>query len=247
MNLKVAICDDEREWIDIIRKRLETYTIETDITFDISDFNDPDNLMNSYKEPGAFNILFLDMEVPIAGIMKKGIDVARQIRSLPDDDLKIIFFSNYPEYMNLGYDVRASHYLEKNVPTKKFFCVLTDVITDMTRDKSMIRVKTNRDSWQLIKISDIRYIIKPYSIRDKIIYHTMNEQIEEHKSINSAEEDLKSYGFAPASKYYLVNFRHIRKFTSNKIIMDDGEEIELSRRYRQDFHKLFSHNILTIQ
>lgn len=244
MKLKVAICDDEHEWIKILKERLLTYTINTDISFDVAVFDNPDELLKIYKEPGVFNLLFLDMEMPIEGVMKKGIDLAKQIRSIPDNDLKIIFFSNYPKYMNLGYDVHASHYLEKNVPIRKFYEVLTDAIDDMTRDNSMIRIKTDRDSWSLIKIVDILYVYKPYSIRDTITYFTITEQITERKTITAAERELTPLGFAQASKNYLVNLRHIRNFTNNCITMDDGKRIELSRRYRQDFHNMFSHNIL---
>ncbi|MBR6095221.1 MAG: response regulator transcription factor [Lachnospiraceae bacterium] len=246
MNLKVAICDDEKEWIETIKSLLKTYTIETDITFVISEFCDPDDLLKSYNGPGSYQLLFLDMEMPINGEMKKGIDFAKTLRAFPDNEIKIIFLSNYPQYMHLGYDVHASHYLEKGVSAKKFFSVLTDTISDMTREHTMIRIKTERDSWSLVRISDILYVFKPYAIRDKIIYHTLNGTLSEHKTMSQIETELEPLGFSSASKNYLVNFRHIQKFSNNYLILDTGEEIELSRHYRREFHEKFSHNILTI-
>ena len=44
----------------------------------------------------------------------KTFDLAKKIRSLPDNELRIIFFSNYPQYMNLGYDVHALHMSTEN-------------------------------------------------------------------------------------------------------------------------------------
>lgn len=247
MHFKVAICDDEIEWIRIIKERLNTFYFETDISFEISEFSNPIDLLGSYVEPGTYNILFLDMELPFNGEMQTGFDLAKKIRSLPDNELRIIFFSNYPQYMNLGYDVHASHYLEKNVPIQKFYNVLSDVITSMTKDNSMIKIKIDRDNWSLIRISDIIYVYKPYSIRNNIIYFTLSGQISERKTINTAESELSPHGFATANKNYLINFKHIIKFSNNHIIMDNGEEIELSRRYRQDFHNKFTHNILNFQ
>ncbi len=111
----------------------------------------------------------------------------------------------------------------------------------------MIRIKTEKDNWTLIRISDIIYVNKPYSVRDNIIYCTLSCQLSERKTINTAESELAPYGFAIANKFYLVNFKHIIKFSRNRIIMDNGEEINLSRRFKQDFHNRFSHNILTIE
>lgn len=247
MNLKVAICDDEERWIKTIKERLTTYSYKTDISFEINEFDNPNDLLKAYKRTGTYDILFLDMEMPIDGELKKGYNIAKKIRSIPDEELRIIFFSNYPQYMNLGYDVHASHYLQKNVSVSKFFSVLDNVISDMTKDASMIRIKTEKDNWSLIRISDIIYVNKPYSIRDTIIYYTLSGQISERKTINTAESELAPYGFAIANKFYLVNFKHIIQFSHNRIIMDNGEEIELSRRFKQDFHSRFSHNILTIE
>ena len=247
MNIKVAICDDEKRWINIIKERLKIYYFQSDVSFEIFEFINPEDLLKAYKHPGTYDILFLDMEMPIDGELKRGFDLAKKIRSIPDEELRIIFFSNYPQYMHLGYDVHASHYLQKNVSEKKFLSVLDDVISGMTKDSSMIRIKSEKDNWSLVRISDIIYVNKPYSIRDSITYFTSSGQISEHKTINTAESELAPYGFAIANKYYLVNFKHIIKFSSNRIIMDNGTEIDLSRRFRQDFHNRFSHNILTIE
>lgn len=247
MKLKVAICDDEIKWINTIKERLKAYKLKNDISFDIFEFVNPNDLLKSYKRAGTYDILFLDMEMPIDGELKKGFNLAKKIRSIPDEDLRIIFFSNYPQYMNLGYDVHASQYLQKSVSVNNFFSVLDNVISDMTKDASMIRIKTEKDNWTLIRISDIIYVNKPYSVRDNIIYCTLSGQLSERKTINTAESELAPYGFAIANKFYLVNFKHIIKFSRNRIIMDNGEEINLSRRFKQDFHNRFSHNILTIE
>ena len=67
MRFKVAICDDEIKWIAIIKERLKAYSLKTDISFDISEFVNPNDLLKSYKQSGTYDILFLDMEMPING------------------------------------------------------------------------------------------------------------------------------------------------------------------------------------
>lgn len=247
MKLKVAICDDEPQAIEITRKNLETYHFETGIEFDIHSFVNPEDLLKKYPSPGSYDLLFLDMEIPMDGKMIKGYDIAKRIRSLPDFDLKIIFISNYPEYMNMGYDVQASHYLSKDTTHSRFNQVMNDVISGFDRDFSVLRVKTGRDEWILIRIRDILYVKTILGKRDLIIFHLSNESIQEHRSILSAGEELKPHGFAFANKHHLVNLRHIQQYSNDFLILDNGEKITLSRYYKKDFLKLFSKNIMAIR
>ena len=228
MKLKVAICDDEPQAIEITRKNLETYHFETGIEFDIHSFVNPEDLLKEYPSPGSYDLLFLDMEIP-------------------DNDVRIIFVSNYPEYMNMGYDVQASHYLSKDTTHSRFNQVMNDVISGFDRDFSVLRVKTGRDEWILIRIRDILYVKTILGKRDLIIFHLSNESIQEHRSIFSAGEELKPHGFAFANKHHLVNLRHIQQYSNDFLILDNGEKITLSRYYKKDFLKLFSKNIMAIR
>ena len=246
MKLNVAICDDELSDIAVTEKYLEKYHFETGVEFQIQSFTNPDALLKNYTAPGTFNLLFLDMEMPIAGEMKKGIEIAKQLRALPDPDLRIVFISNYPEYMNLGYDVQASHYLTKDVSFEKFSQVLSEIIRSLSHDAAIIRIKTGREDWTLLRVQDILFISSVPGKRDQITYHSINQTLKEHRSILSAGNTLKQSGFAFANKQHLVNLRHVRKYTNNHLVLDNGKELELSRYYKKEFLELFSTEILTL-
>lgn len=245
MRFKTAICDDQQFWVDMLVKKLEHYNIETGIEFDISTFLDPEELLSAYTEPGCFDFLFLDMEMPVNGKDIKGIDVAKKIRSLPDYDVKIIFVSSYPEYVQMGYDVQASHFLTKDVTTEKFDSVLSKIISLIRKDTALVKVKIDRDKCDILKVKDIYYIKSFLGKRDYIEYNTVDGIHSEQRSIISLGKEIRSHGFAFANKHNLVNIARIKRFTKDEITMDNGHKIRISRRYGQSFHKQLHDYIFT--
>lgn len=237
MRFKTAICDDQQLWVDMLVKKLEHYNIETGIEFDISTFLDPEELLSAYTEPGCFDFLFLDMEMPVNGKDIKGIDVAKKIRSLPDYDVKIIFVSSYPAYMQMGYDVQASHYLYKGSDMDKFDAVLNNIIALIKRDTASVIVKVDRDKHIILKTKDICYIRSFPRKRDYIEYITSDGTVKENRPLAAAADELKARGFDLVNKNVLVNFAHIKTFSPETVLLDNGQTFRRSRRYKQSFFK----------
>lgn len=63
MFLKTAICDDEKSGIDYICKLLENYYFDTGTEFEKHIFSDPDDLIDSYRASGTYDIIFLDVTI----------------------------------------------------------------------------------------------------------------------------------------------------------------------------------------
>ena len=89
-----------------------------------------------------FQLLFIDVEMPELS----GLDVAKRIRKLPDRDVKIVFVSNYPEYMQNSFDFQAFQYLSKPLSYEKFNMVMNNIIEDfnLTHTVQFI-IKTDLD------------------------------------------------------------------------------------------------------
>ena len=245
MIFKTAVCDDEREGREYIRRQLEIYHFETGVEFQTTFYTSADDLLSDYNEPGIYDLLFLDVEMPGSETVERGIELAKQIRSLPDNDLRIIFVSNYPEYMNLGYDVQASHYLAKETPFPRFKQVLDKIIFRLETDKSILSVKTGRDERMLLRTNEILYVKSFHRERERVLYCMKNgQEIAERRAILAVSEDLKTHGFAFANKYCLVNLRFINRYDNGLLYLDSEEKIPLSRYYKKEFMDLFTKRIL---
>ena len=247
MQLKTAICDDEIIGIEKIRNLLETYHFETGIEFQKDIFMDPEDLLQKYTSAGTYDILFLDVEMPINGTMKNGIDLAKFIRNIPDPDVRIIYVSNYPAYMQMSFDVQASNYLEKNVSYEHFNTVMDTIIHGLSVDSALIRIKTGPDQWNLLRINEIICIRSFFGKRDKIAFCTAShELIETGRNILSISEELKKHHFTFVNKYCLVNMRHVIQYSHDSLFLSNKDSVEISRHFRKNFMEQFSNSILEL-
>ena len=93
MNLNLAICDDEIKDIELLKKHILQYTIETDNNITVSSYTSAKELISEYNNH-SYNVVLLDIEMPDLS----GMELAKQLRDI-DDDLLIVFTTFYPEYM----------------------------------------------------------------------------------------------------------------------------------------------------
>ena len=90
--MKIAVCDDEPIFLEMIRKELEQYYKSLDVM--IETFHSGEDLLRVIKRnPQIYRCIFLDIEMP--GL--SGLDTAEKVKemglSIPED-LSIISFNN---------------------------------------------------------------------------------------------------------------------------------------------------------
>ena len=247
MILRTAICDDNEKDIKMLEKLLEQYHFETGVEFDIKKYTVPDNLISDYTEPDVYDLIFLDVEIVHSDISEHGIEIAKKIRNIPDESVIIIFFSNYPKYMKLGYEVQAANYITKNTSFEQFKNDLDNIFARFQNSKSTLCIKVGRDNIQILRIEDIVYVkSNPYERKNVTYYMKNNLTFHEKRSILSVSEILKEYKFVMANQYYLVNLRFVNSLMNDTLKLDNGVEIQLSRHYKKDFMYYFSKNVLEI-
>lgn len=243
MNLNIAICDDNRQELQIICSHLEKFMFENDDNINFSLYQSPSELINDYKEPGTYHILFLDVEMP----EQNGLELANKIRSLPDRQLKIIFISNYPEYMQYSFDVHAYHYLKKPVTYEYFSYILNKVIDDLRLDNSSHFIINNGDYEEVLSYSDTLFLqsIKGDSRHINIITthktHTIRGTLSEYEKI------LPNDIFFSPCRGYIINIKHIHYIKRNEIILNNTTPIPLSRRREAKLHNMFTRQLLNTE
>ena len=116
MKFNIAICDDEQNASTHLVELLRVLEVQHDYGFSITVYNSSKQLLDTYQTPHKYDILFLDVEMPELS----GLELARIIRNLPDSAVKIIFTSNYPQYMQDSFNVSAFQYLQKPIQIIQF-------------------------------------------------------------------------------------------------------------------------------
>lgn len=221
--MKIAICDDERVWIDSVMTVLEDYSIERKIDIDYEAF---DSYLKLEPKTEEFDVFIMDYQTPEID----GLSFAKQLREKYGDKKTIIFLTSYQEIVYDTFAVRAHRFLVKPVDKTKFFEAMDAVIGNSSLNINL-SVKSD-GKVELIPIRDILYI----EVADKECYICLeDEQVVCHKPISQLEEELLPHGFFRTHRTYLVNMANIRSFDAKTIEFKNGETIQMSKRRYKEF------------
>ena len=227
--MKIAICDDERIQTQSLTQKLSLFAETRHKHFEIQAYSSAEAFLFAYRENRDVDILFLDIEM---GQMN-GIELAREIRA-DNETVQIVFITGYPDYIGEGYDVDALHYLLKPVKKEKLFAVLDRYIT-----------KCRTSPQLLLPCEDGTVRVA----EDMILFcEAMGKKTHLHMSdgrtlicttgISKLTKEFSS-DFIPCHRSYLIHLRYIRSIGKTAVIMDNGQELPLSRRLYENVNRAF--------
>ncbi len=241
--MKIAICDDTKQDIEIISGIINEYANHHKINIEIVSFSNPFVFLKHLNLLGTkeYDLIILDVVM-----QQSGIDVAERIRKI-DDQIKIVFSSTSKDYALDAFKVRAYDYLLKPVSKTSVFKCLSDIlIIHKTNTKTSVSIKSEDFSIMSLEIKDITYI----ESRDrkmefnqvdgnKIISTSMRT-----KFLESIPFNYKQFEFINCHSSFIVNMNYIKAIETNNFVLKDGTIIPISRRlYQQVKDRYIKHLI----
>ena len=242
MFLNIAICDDDPEISEQIKSYIDDYQISFDHDFELEFFSDGISLLSSEKLT-KHNILFLDVEMPLLS----GIDTAKQLRDLITPAAKIVFISNYPEYMQNSFSVHPYHYLQKPISREIVYGILSSVIHDIEKERVFITITRPDLSVTTLNINDLLFIESANSRKRIVSFHCKESVFSAKGTLAKFEDILRGKQFLRCQKSILVNIFHIHYLHSQEITLDTGERIPIGRSYVTDIRNKLSKIIFHIE
>lgn len=113
--IKIAICDDEKYFVDTVEKMLKIYAEKNGKDFCIKKYTKPLQLMESLKE--EFQIFFLDIEMPAMDGMEL-VDIIRR----HDEKSIILYVSSHNEFLGVGYKYDVQNFITKPITQVQINC-----------------------------------------------------------------------------------------------------------------------------
>lgn len=226
----IYICDDNKVQLEEIRKLIEYYFDERNIGTKIKTFNSYDELYNEEKlNKIDVDLYFMDVDLHD----KSGIDLAELIFK-KNTSGKLIYISAYKEYVFDVFRTNPADYLVKPIEYSKLEKTLNRVMKDYEINEQ-IEIVVNREK-RFINLRDIRYI---EGKGRKLIIHAIDYSYEIYKTIEEIYKELNnlSNSFVRIHMSYIVNYEHIVEVTSKLVKMDNGANINISRKYKDDFNQ----------
>lgn len=220
---KIAACDDDPSELLLIKEYVQRYSIRYDSNLTFNGYNSGEELLKDY-EKGKYDLIFLDVEM---GKMD-GIMTADRIRHIPDHDVNIIYVSNYPQYMQASFGVRAAQYLTKPISYEIFENKVNEIIRYIAEDKDkVIEIEVERDKYY-IRESEI---ISIETDKSKLIFITERDSIRARGKLSDYAKKCEKYMVMP-NRSTLVNTRFIRMINNSEIVLTNGRRVGISRNRR---------------
>lgn len=227
-NMRIAICDDEKEIRDFIAGKVG----EQFPTAEILSFPSGEELL---REEEGFELLFLDIQMP----GKNGIETARELRRKNPEGL-LIFITALEEYVFQSFDVGAFHYLVKPLSMEKFREVLAMAKSRLSAAKEPSEEAQRKSHCLLVKSGSehIRVnwedIVYAEVFNRKVMLHRKNSDTEYYGKL-SALEKLAGSGFFRVHRSYLVNLQYIDKYDSAALWLENGAFVPIARQKYAEF------------
>lgn len=230
MMVRIAICDDLREQLELIRKAVQLYFQDKRESIEVFTYENAMDFVDAFEKKGNFDIVLLDICMP--GLL--GTDIAAEMRK-QKSRAEIVFLSTSEEFAVEAFAVRAAHYLVKPF-TQEAFAQAMDRVMDSLRQchsgKMVFRLVGG--GIQVEEINAILYIESEGHIQK--VYMADHSVLETRQPLAAILDMLESMApgqFVSPGKGYVVNQSAIRLIKSEYIEIQ-GHKIPLAKRkYRQ--------------
>lgn len=233
--MRIAICDDEKYFIEILVKQIEAFYGVCKV--EIETFVNGKDFMERFKRgPYEFTLIFMDIEMP--GMT--GLEVANQILE-HNDAVPVIFLTSHVEMAMEGYRVSAFRFLQKPIELDKLYEALRE--GGKVRSKGHIVEFCDGNKSYLINAGEILYL-KSENVYVNLFMKRGNHLI--RSKISQFEEKLHEENFFRPHRSYLINICQVHNFDGKSIIMNDGQKIPISRSRSNHFKEIMASYLRTL-
>ena len=217
-SIHIAICDDSDVYRKYLLGLLRQWERMHEQTCQISEFSSAEAFLFAWEDHQGVSIFLLDIEMP--GM--NGVELARNIRQR-NTQAQIVFITGYSEYMAIGYDVEALHYLLKPIDSEKLFAVLDRAVARLRRQESTLLIDQHGVLTR-VPVSQIRYI----EVNRNYVTIHVDTAYQIRRSMKEIET-LLDKRFLRIGRSYIVNLTYIQQVSKTELTLIDGTTLYLPR------------------
>lgn len=222
--MKIAICDDEKIFVDKVCQYVEDAAVKSGQKFYISTFNCGRDFIKA-SQMEAFDAVFLDIAMP----GENGFDIAEQLIEIRPNT-GIIFVSSKETMVFNSYKYSPLWFVPKS-QMELVETAMKKIITKIEMEKQDSKLLALRIERNKIISVDLRELLYIRSESHYLKYYTSEGSSADsfRNTLENIEAQLLNYGFVRCHERYLVNLRKISFIESTECILLNGERIPISR------------------
>ncbi len=229
--LKIAICDDERVFLDETAKYCERYFNDKNIEYEMVKYSEGRKLLAA----DAYDVVLLDVEMHDMN----GIEVKSYIER-QRSNTRIVFVSSYPEAMPDAFGDNVSGFLVKPLVYEKLCGKLDEVLSKIMLGNRFIMCNTGEECVK-VYVKDILYIEAKGRYTE--IHKVDGDRL---RLVSKSIGDYEKEGYEElvrCHKSYIVNLEYVRS-VKGEVKLENGVEIPLGRTLKENMKAEFDRYIL---
>lgn len=228
--MRILICDDERCYSEALKACIQSWGDDRDFSnYALDIFDSSEEMLDKIGNKASYDIAFLDIQFPRE---LDGLSVAKILRR-QNEQMIIVFVSNYDKYAVEGYKVDAYRFLTKPITKLQVFECLDMAYHrwNATKDDPFLIVENNTHIHRLL----YRNICYVESIGHYLYFHTAksgDEPVRKRGKLSELTDLLADDMFIQCHQSFILNLTYIQTITRSKVILANGFEIPISTKYR---------------
>ena len=252
--IRVLIVDDEALGRTLVRRMLDAHQ-EVEIVGEATSGQEAIAAI----ETDAPDLVFLDVQMPET-------DGFAVLETMKGKQPAIIFVTAYDEFAVRAFEVNALDYLLKPYDRKRFEQAFERAVRQIQNQKntsvgeqilsllSETRIPAQFIERFIIKASGRIFFLKAEEVvwisseGNYVLLHTAPKNHIFREAISNLEQKLNPHKFRRINRSAIVNLDFVRELQpwfrgDHKVILQNGTELKLSHRYRQNLNRNFGGSI----
>lgn len=231
--LHVAICDDERVYLEQIEEELKSCFagLPGDMDLQLSLFTDGRTLYETGLTQ-AFDLVFLDIEMP----GWDGFQLANQL-CLSCPQTRIIFVSSHESWVFDAHEYMPLWFVRKGLLKRDMNRAIQKYLEVTACRRISYKIQGGYGSGEVL-LRDILYI----ECNGHTLTFKMCSEMEYtvYGSLKPVEEELKEYGFLRIHRNYLVNLAYVSRLAKHDAVLISGAAIPTRRDRRKRIREVLA-------
>jgi len=226
----VLLCDDEVEILDRTRKYVDSIRCELKDDIDIETYSDAESVLQRIRNSKeCSDILITDIDMP-------GLSGMEMVQLLRDDglDIILIFMTAHAEYVFKSFEYFPFRYIRKEFMETELLPALQAACEKVNANRDISLTIKTQDGILTVRTRDILY----YELENRkcVIYTIQNKQYETWKKISELRKKMGEMdnSFMQIYRGCMVNKYYVKTIKKDMIVLENGTELPISRRKKQE-------------
>ena len=231
--IRIAICDDEKKFLDTAEQMVKLYMDEKSVPFQADTYGISSELVDAIEKGIVYDIYLLDIYMP--GIT--GMSIATELRSRGVKS-PVIFLTSSSDHALEAFGVNATHYLLKPYSKDHFYVGMDKAMQSLTSHKDPGIVLKVDNEYRSIPLSQIIYC----EAEDKYqrLYLENGEKLLVRISGAELYRQLSQCdSFNRCGRAHIINLDHVNRVTSDGAVFNNGTQLKLPHTVLAGLRKAF--------